>query len=71
MKQLLKGAFILTFAAFLSKILSVVYRVPFQNFVGDLAFYVYQQAYPFYGVAMTLALTGFRNFYPSFSGKSK
>lgn len=47
MKQLLKGAFILTFAAFLSKILSAVYRVPFQNFVGDLGFYIYQQAYPF------------------------
>ena len=70
MKQLLKGAFILTFAAFLSKILSAVYRVPFQNFVGDLGFYVYQQAYPFYGVAMTLALTGFPQFLSKFLAES-
>lgn len=70
MKQLLKGAIVLTFAAFLSKILSVVYRVPFQNFVGDLGFYVYQQAYPFYGVAMTLALTGFPQFLSKFLAES-
>lgn len=71
MKQLLKGAFILTFATFLSKILSAVYRVPFQNFVGDLGFYVYQQAYPFYGVAMTLALTGFPQFLSKFLAESR
>lgn len=70
MKQLLKGAFILTFAAFLSKILSAIYRVPFQNLVGNLGFYVYQQAYPFYGVAMTLALTGFPQYLSKFLAES-
>lgn len=62
LKNLVQGAFILTFAAFIAKVLSAVYRVPLQNFVGDEGFYVYQQVYPFYGLAMTLALTGLPQF---------
>ena len=62
MKTMLKGALILTIASFISKILSAIYRVPFQNMVGNQGFYVYQQAYPIYGIAMTLALTGFPQF---------
>ena len=45
--------------AFIAKILSAVYRVPFQNMVGNTGFYVYQQVYPIYGIGMTFALTGF------------
>ncbi|WHY80036.1 polysaccharide biosynthesis protein [Neobacillus sp. WH10] len=56
---LLKGAFILTIAALLTKILSAFYRIPFQNIVGDIGFYIYQQVYPFYGMAMVLSTTGF------------
>ena len=62
MQTMLKGAFILTVASLISKILSAIYRVPFQNMVGNQGFYVYQQAYPLYGIAMTLALTGFPQF---------
>ncbi|WNS75553.1 polysaccharide biosynthesis protein [Bacillus sp. DTU_2020_1000418_1_SI_GHA_SEK_038] len=58
-KELFKGAFILTFAALIVKILSAVYRVPFQNMVGDVGFYIYQQVYPFYGVALVLSTYGF------------
>jgi O-antigen/teichoic acid export membrane protein len=58
-KDLFKGAFILTIAALIIKILSAVYRIPFQNIVGDVGFYIYQQVYPFYGVAVVLATTGF------------
>ncbi|WP_244440933.1 putative polysaccharide biosynthesis protein [Neobacillus jeddahensis] len=54
-----KGAFILTIAAILTKVLSAFYRIPFQNIVGDIGFYIYQQVYPFYGMAMVLATTGF------------
>ncbi|CAG9623086.1 putative polysaccharide biosynthesis protein [Sutcliffiella rhizosphaerae] len=53
------GAMILTVAGILTKILSAVYRVPFQNIVGDVGFYIYQQIYPFYGVAIVLATYGF------------
>jgi O-antigen/teichoic acid export membrane protein len=58
-KALFKGAFILAIAALLTKILSAVYRIPFQNIVGDVGFYIYQQVYPFYGLATVLATTGF------------
>ncbi|MDP4085451.1 MAG: polysaccharide biosynthesis protein [Bacillota bacterium] len=58
-KDLFRGAFILTIAALIIKILSAVYRIPFQNIVGDVGFYIYQQIYPFYGLAVVLTTTGF------------
>ncbi|MFP7300258.1 oligosaccharide flippase family protein [Neobacillus niacini] len=58
-KALFRGAFILAIAALITKILSAVYRIPFQNIVGDVGFYIYQQVYPFYGLAIVLATTGF------------
>lgn len=58
-KELVKGAMILTLAALISKILSAVYRVPFQNIVGDIGFYIYQQVYPFYGIVLVLSTYGF------------
>lgn len=59
MKKMIQGALILSIASFIAKILSAVYRVPFQNMVGNTGFYVYQQVYPFYGIGMTFALSGF------------
>ena len=58
-RKILKGAAILTAAALLVKILSAIYRVPFQNMAGDIGFYIYQQVYPFYGIAVVLATYGF------------
>lgn len=55
---ILKGAVILSVTSLLVKILSAFYRIPFQNMVGNEGFYVYQQVYPIYGIAMTLALSG-------------
>ena len=57
--KILKGAAILTAAALLVKILSAIYRVPFQNMAGDMGFYIYQQVYPIYGIAVVLATYGF------------
>lgn len=54
-----RGAVILTGAAVLVKIMSAAYRLPYQNFSGDVGFYVYQQVYPFYAVAVALGGTGF------------
>ncbi|MTD39963.1 oligosaccharide flippase family protein [Erwinia sp. CPCC 100877] len=62
MRSMMQGALVLTIASFIAKILSAVYRVPFQNLVGDEGFYVYQQVYPIYGIAITLALTGLPQF---------
>ncbi|MFP3491114.1 oligosaccharide flippase family protein, partial [Staphylococcus sp. SIMBA_130] len=39
--------------------LSVGYRIPYQNITGDIGFYVYQQIYPFYSIAIILATYGF------------
>lgn len=50
MKQFMKGASLLTLATLVVKILSAIYRVPYQNMVGDEGFYVYQQVYPFIGI---------------------
>jgi PST family polysaccharide transporter len=58
-KALVRGAFILMLAALVTKILSAFYRIPFQNIVGDIGFYIYQQVYPFYGIAIVLSTTGF------------
>lgn len=58
-KELVRGAMILTIAALITKILSALYRVPFQNIVGDIGFYIYQQVYPFYGVVLVLSTYGF------------
>lgn len=57
--NLVKGALILTLAGLVSKILSAGYRVPLQNLTGDIGFYIYQQIYPFLGMALVLALYGF------------
>lgn len=61
-KNLMRGALLLSVASLISKVLSAVYRIPFQNIVGNSGFYVYQQVYPLYGIGMTLALSGLPNF---------
>ncbi|XQY91978.1 putative polysaccharide biosynthesis protein [Metabacillus sp. HB246100] len=55
----MQGAMILTLAGLVTKILSAAYRVPYQNIVGDIGFYIYQQVYPFYGMSVILATSGF------------
>ncbi|WP_209125604.1 polysaccharide biosynthesis protein [Alkalihalobacillus sp. BA299] len=58
-KKIWQGALVLTVAALLTKVLSAVYRIPYQNIAGDVGFYVYQQVYPFYAIAFTLSIYGF------------
>ena len=59
MKTYMRGAALLTVAALLVKILSAIYRVPFQNLVGDEGFYIYQQVYPFIAVFVVWTSGGF------------
>ena len=56
--QIINGTLVLSVAGLLAKVLGAIYRVPFQNLVGDTGYYAYQQIYPFYGIEVTLALTG-------------
>jgi len=58
-RVLLKGTAILAAAALISKLLGVIYRIPYQNITGDLGFYVYQQVYPLYSLLLILATAGF------------
>ncbi|MDF2699644.1 MAG: polysaccharide biosynthesis protein [Haloplasmataceae bacterium] len=57
--KLVKGAFLLTFASFFVKILSVIYKIPYQNITGDKGFYIYQQLYPFYSLFVSMATFAF------------
>lgn len=57
-KRIAKGTTLLTLAALIAKFLSAFYKIPFQNLVGDLGFYVFQQVYPLYGIAVTISLSG-------------
>ena len=59
MKKYMKGAAMLTVAAIIVKLLSAVYRIPFQNLVGDEGFYIYQQVYPFIAIITTWTSYGF------------
>lgn len=57
-QKMVKGTAILTLTGIIAKVLSAVYKIPFQNLVGNVGFYVYQQVYPIYGIGMTVALSG-------------
>ncbi len=58
-KKFLQGAFILTISTVFIKLLSAFYRIPYQNIVGDVGFYIYQQVYPFYSFVLVLSTYGF------------
>lgn len=58
-KSFWRGTLILTVSAFVIKILSALYRLPYQNLAGDVGFYVYQQVYPFYALASVMGGFGF------------
>ena len=45
---------ILTITAFFVKLLSLLYKVPYQNISGDEGLYVFQQVYPLIGIYTTL-----------------
>ena len=59
MKNYMKGALLLTVAALIVKVLSAVYRIPYQNLVGNQGFYVYQQVYPFIAFFVVWTSSGF------------
>lgn len=58
-RRIWAGALFISGATIIGKVLSSLYRVPYQNMTGDLGYYVYQQVYPLYGAAMVIAMYGF------------
>lgn len=66
-----KASFIIVLAGLISKILAAVYRIPYQNIVGDRGFYAYQQIYPLIGIITTLSLIAFPNIISSLAQKKE
>lgn len=49
-RTLLKGTLIVTVASLFVKVLSIVYKIPYQNTTGDTGFYIYQTLYPLFSL---------------------
>lgn len=50
------GVVVLTLALIIVKILSAIYRVPYQNILGDEGLYAYQQVYPIVALGVILTM---------------
>ena len=55
-KPVFNSVFILTFTMLFVKVLSAIYRVPYQNILGDTGLYAYQQVYPLIAIVSVLSL---------------
>lgn len=56
--KLLQGAFILSAAAILSKLIGTLQKIPLQNLGGDAVFGIYNTVYPLYTMLVTVAMLG-------------
>ncbi|WP_150275636.1 putative polysaccharide biosynthesis protein [Paenibacillus tepidiphilus] len=56
--KLLQGAFILSAAAILSKLIGTLQKIPLQNLGGDAVFGIYNTVYPLYTMLTTAAMLG-------------
>ena len=54
----LKSAFIIAGGGFAAKLIGAVYRVPLTNFIGSEGIGLYQMAFPFYCLLLTVSATG-------------
>ncbi|MDR1567918.1 MAG: oligosaccharide flippase family protein [Streptococcaceae bacterium] len=61
-RKLRNSAAILIISGVTAKVLAALYRFPYQNLVGDLGFYAYQQVYPLMSIITTIALVALPNF---------
>ncbi len=58
-RTFVRGAFILTLAAIISKLLGSVYTIILQNLIGDSGMGIYQMAYPVYATLLVISTAGF------------
>lgn len=66
-----QASLLIIISGLVSKILAAIYRIPYQNIVGDRGFYAYQQIYPILAIISTLSLTAFPNILSSLMNHSK
>lgn len=57
-QSFIKGAIIISFGGFVSKLLGAVYRVPLTNFLGGEGMGIYQMVYPLYCILLTVSASG-------------
>ncbi|NMA83162.1 MAG: polysaccharide biosynthesis protein [Epulopiscium sp.] len=57
-KKFIKGAFILSIAGILSKVVSIFFRVPLIHLIGDEGFGYYQMPYPIYTFLIAISYIG-------------
>jgi len=57
-RNFLKGAFILSFAGVLIKLMGAVYRIPLARLIGGEGMGLYQMAYPVYTMILALSTAG-------------
>lgn len=57
----IKASLFIVISGLISKVLAALYRIPYQNLVGDRGFYAYQQLYPILAIISTLGLVGLPN----------
>jgi len=52
------GAFILTLAGLISRILGAMYRIPLSRLIGPEGIGLYEMAYPVYGILLVMSIAG-------------
>lgn len=64
------SSLLIVVSGLVSKILAALYKIPYQNLVGDRGFYAYQQIYPLLAIISTLSLTALPNVIASIAQKN-
>lgn len=57
-RTFITGAAILASASLISKLLGAVYRIPYQNIVGDVGLAAFNKVYPLYSILLIIATAG-------------
>lgn len=58
-RSFVTSAAILGAASLISKLLGAIYRIPYQNIVGDVGLAAYNKVYPLYSILLIIATAGF------------
>ncbi|MGX0563821.1 polysaccharide transporter, PST family [Staphylococcus schleiferi] len=67
-KTAFNGVVVLTLALIIVKVLSALYRVPYQNILGDEGLYAYQQIYPIVALGVVLSSNALPSAYTQLVG---
>ncbi|OZV87324.1 polysaccharide biosynthesis protein, partial [Streptococcus agalactiae] len=64
------SSLLIVLSGLVSKILAALYKIPYQNLVGDRGVYAYQQVYPLLAIISALSLTALPNVIASIAQKN-